>query len=174
MTSLAGTRWAWVSLGVVAADQATKLLLQRSTVPGFSRAIIPGLLNLVHARNPGVAFSFLADNNSSWLRPALIVFSLLAVVLFAWMLFRNHAGVGAMRWGVAVVLGGAAGNLIDRLVDGAVTDFLDFHAGPWHWPAFNLADSAITIGAVLIFWEMLFGRRSSAASVGGGKRSNPE
>lgn len=164
MTSLAGARWVWLSLAVLAADRVTKILLDRATDPGFHRAIIPGFLNLVHARNRGVAFSIFADSGSPWLRGALIVFALAAVVLFVWLLSTGRAGTGSMRWGFALVLAGASGNLIDRILYGSVFDFLDFHLRDWHWPAFNVADSAITIGAVLIFWEMIFSKPASGDS----------
>lgn len=164
MTSLAGARWVWLSLAVVFADRVSKILLDRMTQPGFLRPIIPGFLNLVHARNRGVAFSIFADSDSPWLRVGLIVLSLAAVALFAWLLATGRAGTGAMRWGFALVLAGAAGNLTDRILYGSVLDFADVYAGQWHWPAFNVADSAITIGAALIFWEMIFGARASGGA----------
>ncbi len=164
MTSLAGARWVWLSLAVVAADRATKILLDRTTQPGWHHSIIPGFLNLVHAHNRGVAFSIFADSDSPWLRAGLIVFAFAAVALFAWFLATRRAGTGVMRWGFALVLAGAAGNLIDRVLYGSVLDFVDVHAGQWHWPAFNVADSAITIGAVLIFWNMIFGAHASGGS----------
>jgi signal peptidase II len=164
MTTLAGARWVWLSLAVAAADRVTKIVLDRATQPGWHQSIIPGFLNLVHARNRGVAFSIFADSDSPWLRAALIVLALAAVSLFAWMLASGRAGRGAERWGFALVLGGAAGNLIDRVLYGTVLDFVDVYAGQWHWPAFNVADSAITIGVVLIFWQMIFGARASGDS----------
>jgi signal peptidase II len=164
MTSLAGTRWVWLSLAVVAADRVTKILLDRATQPGWHHSIIPGFLNLVHARNRGVAFSIFADSDSPWLRGALIVFALAAVALFAWFLSTGRAATGAMRWGFALVLAGAAGNLIDRVLYGFVLDFVDVYAGQWHWPAFNVADSAITIGAAMILWQMIFGARASGGA----------
>ncbi|MBI1737984.1 MAG: signal peptidase II, partial [Acidobacteria bacterium] len=111
------------------------------------------------------------DSDSPWLRAALIVFALAAVALFAWLLSTGRAGTGAMRWGFALVLAGAAGNLIDRALYGSVLDFVDVYAGPWHWPAFNVADSAITIGAALIFWKMIFGTRASGGSSAASEKS---
>ena len=164
MTSLAGARWVWLSLAVVAADRVTKILLDRATQPAWHYSIIPGFLNLVHARNRGVAFSIFADSDSPWLRAGLIVLALAAVTLFAWMLATGRAGSRAERWGFALVLAGAAGNLIDRVLYGSVLDFVDVYVREWHWPAFNVADSAISIGAVLIFWKMIFGARASGGS----------
>jgi signal peptidase II len=164
MSTLAGTRWVWLSLAIVAADRVSKILLDRSTEPGFQRVIIPGFLNLVHARNRGVAFSIFAGSDWPWLRGALIAAALAAVVLFVWLLSTGRARTGLMRWGFALVLAGASGNLIDRILYGSVFDFLDFHLRDWHWPAFNVADSAITIGALLIFWQMIFSKPASGAS----------
>ena len=161
MTTLAGSRWIWLALAVVAADRFTKTLLDRATQPGFVRTLIPGFLNLVHARNSGIAFSIFADANSPWLRVALIALLSTAVVLITWLLSTGRAGHGAMRWGLALVLAGAAGNLIDRIAYGSVLDFLDFHVRNWHWPAFNVADSSISIGAALILWEMTWGAHES-------------
>ncbi len=164
MTSLAGARWVWVSLAVVAADRVTKILLDRTTELGWHRSIIPGFLNLVHARNRGVAFSIFADSDSPWLRAGLIVLALGAVTLFAWMLATGRAGTRAERWGFALVLGGAMGNVLDRILYGSVLDFLDFYVRDWHWPAFNVADACLSIGVTLIFWEMVFDRRASGGS----------
>ena len=151
----------WVSLAVVAADRVTKILLDRTTELGWHRSIIPGFLNLVHARNRGVAFSIFADSESPWLRAGLIVLALAAVGLFAWMLVTGRARTRAERWGFALVLGGAMGNVIDRILYGSVLDFLDFYLRDWHWPAFNVADACLSIGVALIFWEMIFGKHAS-------------
>ncbi len=164
MTSLAGARWVWLSLAVVAADRISKIVLDRVTQPGYFRPLIPGFLNLVHARNRGVAFSIFADSDSLWLRGGLIVLALAAVSLFAWMLATGRASTRAERWGFALVLGGAAGNVIDRILYGSVLDFLDFHLRDWHWPAFNVADSCLSIGVALIFWAMIFGARASGSA----------
>jgi signal peptidase II len=171
MTALAGTRWIWLSLAIVAADRVTKTFLDRATQPGFVRPIIPGFLNLVHARNSGIAFSIFADANSPWLRAALIALLTAAVAIFSWLLASGRAGIGAMRWGFALVLGGAAGNLIDRVLYGSVLDFLDFYVSRWHWPAFNVADSCISIGAVLILWEMVFAGHESSRPFGASEKS---
>ena len=171
MTSLAGARWVWLSLAVVAADRVSKIVLDRATQPGWHYTIIPGFLNLVHARNRGVAFSIFADSESPWLRGVLIVLALTAVALFAWMLASGRAGTRAERWGFALVLGGATGNVLDRIFYGSVLDFLDFYVRDWHWPAFNVADSCLSIGVTLIFWEMIFGKRASGSSSAGSEKN---
>ncbi|MCL5286706.1 MAG: signal peptidase II, partial [Acidobacteria bacterium] len=142
----------------------TKIVLDRTTEPGLHRAIIPGFLNLVHARNRGVAFSIFADSELPWLRGGLIVLALVAVSLFAWMLATGRASTRAERWGFALVLGGAAGNVIDRILYGSVLDFIDFYVRDWHWPAFNVADTCLSIGVTLIFWEMIFDARASGGT----------
>ncbi len=149
-------RWVIPAAAVLLLDQLSKLMVERFTDEHFSRNIIPGFFTFVHARNSGIAFSLLADSDSSWLRPALILFSFAAIALFLWILKTGRAGSARTELGLALVLGGAAGNLTDRLLHGSVLDFLDFHSGSYHWPAFNVADSAITIGAILVMWDLLF------------------
>lgn len=149
-------RWLWVPVAVIAADQATKFAVEHLTPEEHVRAIIPGLLNLVHRHNPGVAFGILADAESPLLRAALLLFSTAAVGVLAWLLVTDRAGEARSRAGLALILGGAAGNAIDRLIHGSVIDFVDFHWGARHWPAFNVADSCIVIGAGLVILELLF------------------
>lgn len=155
MASSGNLRWVWVPLGVVAGDQLTKYAVEKYTPEEFSRAVIPGLVNLVHRHNPGVAFGILADAGSRLLTAALLVFSAGAIAVLAWLLLTNRAGGNRGRVGLAMILGGAAGNAIDRLLHGSVIDFADFHWAGHHWPAFNVADSAIVIGAGLVVLELL-------------------
>ena len=107
--------------------------------------------------NPGAAFSFLSDA-AGWQRFALIAVSLIAVALIIGLLARQSAQ-GLFRIALTLILGGALGNLWDRVAVGEVVDFLDFHLGAWHWPAFNVADSAITIGAILLILDGFFGKK---------------
>jgi signal peptidase II len=151
--------WAVPGGIIVLADQLSKLAVERLTDEGFRQVMIPGFFNLVHAKNTGIAFSMLADWDSAVLRPALIVFALAAISMVVWLLHSGKAGGRGARWGLTLVLGGAAGNLVDRILHGSVVDFLDFHLGGHHWPAFNLADSCITIGAVLVIADLLFAPR---------------
>jgi signal peptidase II len=109
-----------------------------------------------------VAFSFLADVETPWLTPLLIAFSLAVMAGLVWLLASGRAGGTRARAGLALILGGAAGNLIDRLAHGSVIDFLDFYVGQRHWPAFNVADSCIVIGAGLVILELLFERSEKA------------
>ena len=156
---LSAWRWFALALGVVLADQATKALVQARFALG-ERVELTGFFNMVLVYNQGAAFSFLSDAGG-WQTPALIVFALVAIGLVGTFIVRSP-GRSLLRCGLALILGGAAGNLIDRVRFGQVVDFLDFHAAGWHWPAFNVADSAITIGAVLILLDVLLPRRSTS------------
>jgi signal peptidase II len=157
MTHTAPYRWPLVAACVLAADQLSKWAVIHFTPEGFQRTLIPNLLNFVHVRNRGVAFSLFAEANWPWLRPALIVFALLAVGLLVWVLASRRSGGARPELGLALLLGGAVGNLTDRILRGSVVDFVDAHVGEYHWPAFNVADSAITIGAIIVIWDLLFG-----------------
>jgi signal peptidase II len=147
--------WRWFALAaaIVVADQVAKWAVLASVSPG-ERRVLTGFFNLVLVFNKGAAFSFLADA-PGWQTPLFVVFSLVAAVIVSVLLFRSP-GRAMFYAGLALILGGALGNVIDRLRFGQVVDFLDFHAMGWHWPAFNVADSAITVGAALLILEGLF------------------
>ncbi len=142
--------WFAVSAAIVLADQITKWLVLLNFQPG-ERVEITGFLNLVLVFNKGAAFSFLADA-PGWQIPLLVVFALGAAIFVSVLLVRSP-GRTLFCAGLALILGGAVGNVIDRLRFGHVVDFLDLHAAGWHWPAFNVADSAITVGAVLLILD---------------------
>jgi signal peptidase II len=142
-------------VAVLAADRATKYAVDKLTAPGSFHVVIPGLLNFVHTSNPGVAFGIFADSDTPWRAPLLIFFSLAVMALVVWLLVTDRAGGWTGRSGMALILGGAAGNLLDRVSRRSVTDFIDFHVGSRHWYTFNLADSAIVIGAALVLLELL-------------------
>ena len=144
------SRWLGLAALVVVLDQITKLWVSNTFVYGESLAIL-SIFNLVSARNAGAAFSFLSDAGG-WQR---WLFSVIAVVASGWIvwLLRRHAQQKLFCFALALILGGALGNLIDRIAYGYVVDFLDFYWDTYHFPAFNLADSAITCGAALLLWE---------------------
>ncbi len=142
--------WFAVSAAIVLADQITKWLVLARFAPG-ERMELTGFFNLVLVFNKGAAFSFLADA-PGWQTPVLVSFALGAAVLVSVLLVRSP-GRQLFCAGLACILGGAVGNVIDRLRFGHVVDFLDLHAAGWHWPAFNVADSAITVGAVLLILD---------------------
>ena len=148
--------WAWLglSLAIVVADQLSKQTMIAHFQPGEER-VVTGFFNLVLAFNTGAAFSFLRDVEG-WPRYLFSAVAIAAGCLIVWLLRR-----GGDRWycaGLALILGGAAGNLWDRLTLGHVVDFLLFHWDRWYYPAFNVADSAITVGAALLILDS-FGRR---------------
>lgn len=152
--------WLWLSLAVLVLviDQLTKWLIVGQFVLGDSRTVT-GFFNLVRAHNSGAAFSFLAQAGG-WQRWLFTGIGVLASALMIWML-RSHPGQKLFGFAISLILGGAVGNVIDRLVHGYVVDFLDFHWAGWHFPAFNAADSAITLGAVcLLLDELLRVKRS--------------
>jgi len=149
--------WLGLALILVIADQFTKTLIL-----GYYRlgdaTYVTSFFNVVRAHNTGAAFSFLADS-SGWQRWFFTAIGVGAAVFIVWML-RSHAGQKLFSFALACIMGGAIGNVIDRLMHGYVVDFLDFHIAGRHFPAFNVADSAITIGAVcLVLDELLRVRR---------------
>ena len=150
--------WLGVALLVVIIDQFTKVLVTGFYQLGDS-SHISSFFNLVRAHNSGAAFSFLAGA-SGWQRWFFSVLGLAAAVVIVWLL-KSHAGQKLFAFALALILGGAIGNVIDRVLYGYVVDFLDFHWRNWHFPAFNVADSAITVGAAcLILDELLRVRRA--------------
>lgn len=135
-----------LALVVVLIDQLTKLWVFNNFVPSESVSVTP-FFNLVLVFNPGAAFSFLAEH-TGWQR---WFFSVIALGITLWILWQLRTAP-SRTWlsvALALIMGGALGNLIDRLWLGMVIDFIDVHAGGWHWPAFNIADSAVCVGAVL-------------------------
>jgi signal peptidase II len=144
----------WLGLAgvVIALDQLSKAWVLAAFRLG-ERLEITGFFNLVLVFNSGAAFSFLADAGG-WQKWFFVV---LALAVSAWLvvMLRQHVGERLLALALALVLGGALGNVIDRVRFGAVVDFLDVHAAGWHWPAFNVADSAITVGVALLLWQQL-------------------
>jgi signal peptidase II len=144
-----------LAIGALAVDQLSKYLVEHHTAPGSIHVLIPGILNLMHTSNPGVAFGIFADSANPWRAPVLIGFSAAVIALLIWLLATGRAGARLGECGIALILGGAVGNVFDRLVRHSVTDFIDFHFGSfYHWYTFNLADSAIVIGACLVILEL--------------------
>ena len=140
--------WLWLSLLVLALDQVSKLVVIDQLTPYVDVVVVTGFFNLVHVHNTGAAFSLFADQ-PGWQRGFFIGVALIAtgVILF---LMRKTQGRRTFSIALALILGGAVGNVIDRILYGHVIDFLDFFIAGWHWPAFNIADSAISIGAVML------------------------
>ncbi len=165
MSGTVGARWLCLSCGVLAADRATKFAIEHYTSVYFRRSILSDIVVLVHNQNPGIAFGMFSDSTSKWLAPLLLVSSALVMALLVWVIVTGRAGGTLAQAGLALILGGAAGNALDRMIHGGVTDFLEVRLGSYRWPAFNVADSAISIGAALVLVELLFGggHRSDSA-----------
>ena len=144
-----------LAAAVFALDRLTKRLIEHNVSAFDAHPVIPGFFDIVHARNRGAAFSMFADSTSAWRPFFLIGLSLAALVLVA-VILRNASRLDRpTAIGLSLILGGALGNVFDRIVSGAVTDFLDFYIGALHWPAFNVADSAIVIGSALLLISLL-------------------
>ena len=141
---------------VIAADQASKFAVI-SLVPLYERiAVVPGFFNIVHYRNPGGAFGLFSDNAGLWMAGIFILVTLAALGLILYLYVQTPPEQPVLAAGLSLVLAGAAGNLIDRLRYGQVIDFLDVYFRTWHWPAFNVADSAITVGMIIFAWHVFF------------------
>lgn len=143
-----------VAVSVVLLDQGTKELIVRSLRLGEAIPVIPGLFNIVFVFNPGAAFGFLATLGAGLRNPFFILISLAAVVLIFLYRSRYLRENRLASLALSLIMGGAIGNLLDRLRYGMVVDFLDFYLRDYHWPAFNVADSAISTGVALMLLEM--------------------
>jgi signal peptidase II len=151
-----------IAAAVFAVDRLTKWIIETRVGVMDAIPVIPGFFDIVHARNPGAAFSLFADWSSPVRTAALIAVSLSALGLIGWMLRKSAEHSLPTSIGLSLILGGALGNVFDRIRTGAVTDFLDFYAGSYHWPSFNAADSAIVIGSGLLILDMLRPKHEAA------------
>lgn len=149
---------------IIALDQITKAAIAANFSLYESRSIIDGFFNLVYVMNPGAAFSFLADAPAAFRSVFFCSITALAVVLIIFYLVKSKPESLLIVASLSLIFAGAVGNVIDRLRFGSVIDFLDVYAGTWHWPAFNVADSAISIGAALMIWEMIISRKQEKPS----------
>ncbi len=154
-------KWLSLSAVIIVLDQITKYAVTQSLALGKSVAVTP-FFNLVLVHNPGAAFSFLSDQ-SGWQRGLFIAIALAASAWIVYLLAR-YPQERLFALALSLVLAGAVGNVIDRVLVGAVIDFLDFHAFGRHWPAFNVADSAITCGAVLLIWDAIRPRKNTQST----------
>lgn len=148
---------------LVVADRVTKILIQHKMSPIDAVPVIPGWLRIIHTENPGAAFGMLADGNP-WLRSGILIgVSGLVLVFVASALWNARSSfTGTLtRTALASILGGALGNLYDRVIYGTVTDFIEVYRGAWSFPAFNVADSAITIGAILLIIDLARPKRKA-------------
>jgi signal peptidase II len=150
-----------VSLAVLVLDQWTKHLAETSLAGRPPLTLVPGVLDLVHVENTGVAFGLFAAGSSTFGVLSLTVLGLVALGLVLYYFLRTPETNRGILFSLALILGGAVGNLVDRVMSGSVTDFIDVYVGTYHWPTFNTADSAITVGIVLLAFDALFGRRAA-------------
>ena len=157
-----------IAFGVVLLDRWSKHMVEQRIALYTHIQIIPGFFRLTHTENTGAAFSLFADSTAPWKTGLLIAFSVIALVVFSILLWKNHHAQVATGVGLALIMGGALGNLWDRLARGRVVDFLLFYVKRYQWPVFNLADSAIVVGAGLLVLEILFHK----SSAGEGSRPN--
>ena len=147
-----------IAILVIVLGRMSKWLVAGSINLHDSVSVLPGFFRLTHVQNSGAAFGLFAESSSEWKVGILILFSILALAVVSALLWKNSHSMTITGVGLALILGGAVGNLWDRLLTGHVVDFLDFYLGSYHWPAFNGADSAIVIGALLLVAEILFAR----------------
>lgn len=156
-----------LALVVITLDRWTKRLAATRIALYAHIQIIPGFFRLTHTENTGAAFSLFADSPAHWKTAALIGFSLVAMGIVFVLLWKQARPLTTTGIALSLILGGAAGNLWDRVASGRVVDFLLFYVKNYQWPVFNLADSCIVIGATLLVLEMLFSKPSATASTAG-------
>jgi signal peptidase II len=153
-----------IALLVVALDRVSKRTISHRLSMHDSITVIPGFFRIIHTENPGAAFGIFADSPSQWKVAMLILFSIVALVIVTMLLWKNSHALTSTGIGLSLILGGAIGNLWDRIVSRQVVDFLLFYVGKYQWPAFNVADSAIVVGACLLVFEIVFTKSPSQQS----------
>jgi len=148
-----------IAVLVVVADRATKWQIARSIpLNGSGIDVIPRLFRITHVENRGAAFGLFAESPAAWKTSLLAVLSLLAMAVIAYLLWKSDGVLNSTSIGLSLILGGAAGNFWDRIVHGRVVDFLHFYIGEHIWPDFNVADSAIVAGAILLMADIVFSK----------------
>src|SRR5437016_11253299 len=152
-----------IAVSIVFLDRVAKWVIAKEIPLHDSIQVIPDFFRLTHVQNRGAAFGLFAESPSEWKVGVLVLFSVIALVVVSALLWRNSHALTMTGSALALILGGAIGNLWDRLLSGHVVDFLDFYVGQYQWPAFNVADSAIVVGAALLIIEILFTKSPAAA-----------
>jgi len=137
-------------------DQLTKTIVSTSFQLYESRVVIPGFFNLTYIKNRGAIFGFFSTNQNFWVYALLTMSSLAALGLVVYYFYKTPSTERFLKISLSLILAGALGNLTDRLARGSVIDFLDFYVKDWHWPFFNVADSCITVGAILLLYIFFF------------------
>lgn len=149
-----------ISVVVLMIDQTTKYVFSELVPLNASETVLPGFLNIVHVKNSGAAFGAFADRGNLTVRILLAAVSFFALVAIVWIVMSQELDTYGII-GFALFFGGAAGNFLDRIIHGEVMDFIDIHFKGYHWPAFNVADSALTVGAIFFCVRILFMNRKS-------------
>ena len=160
-------RYLILTLLVVFLDRVSKAAVEAKTLEGWRHELVHNFIYLVHSKNTGIAFSIFADSGWPWVRYTLVGGSLAVIAVLAWYLVAASGISARAAAGLALLLGGATGNVTDRILHGGVTDFFEVWFGSYRYPAFNVADSAITIGAILILLDVLFPRRAAKKAPAG-------
>jgi len=145
-------------LAILALDQITKIYIDTHMTLYESISVVQGFFNITYVRNPGAAFGVLSDASPFMRALFLIGVSVFASGLIVYYIVKMHAKDVLLTYGMSLILGGAMGNLIDRIRLGEVIDFLDVYISSYHWPAFNVADSAVSVGAVILFYKLIRGQ----------------
>lgn len=151
-----------IALGVLLLDRLSKRLVAKDISLYERLAVVNQVFYITHVENRGAAFGLFNDSPSAWTLGLLVLFSVVALVVVSALLWRNGHSLTASAVGLSLILGGALGNLWDRLLTGRVVDFLLVYIGSYQWPAFNVADSAIVVGAGLLVFEILFSKTPAA------------
>lgn len=154
----------WVAAGVLLLDQVSKAVVSSSLKMHEVRPIIQGLFNLTLIHNTGAAFGLLAGQVSAARTIFFLLVSFLAVAVVLWLAMRLDPEQKVETVALSLILGGALGNVVDRIRLGKVVDFIDLHYGRYHWPAFNVADAAISIGVAVLIWRLFFEKRTAGDS----------
>lgn len=148
---------------VVSVDRITKWAIAQKITLHDSVDVVPGVFRLTHVQNQGAAFGLFSDSPSEWKVAMLIMFSIAALAVVSALLWKNGNAMNTTAISLSLVFGGAVGNLWDRVASGRVIDFLDFYLGSHHWPAFNVADGAIVVGALLLLSEIFLSPQEEKA-----------
>jgi signal peptidase II len=147
-----------VAIAAILLDRATKLIIEHAMPSNGAVTVIPGFFQITHVHNRGAAFGLFAESTSEWRTALLVGFSTIALGVVAYLLWKSDHTLPSTAIGLSMILGGAIGNLWDRIASGQVTDFLHFYIGDHVWPDFNVADSCIVIGAILLMFEIVFAK----------------
>jgi signal peptidase II len=153
----------FIAAAVLLLDRLAKWVVASNIPLHDSVSVIPGFFRLTHVENTGAAFGLFAESTAQWKIGALVSFSIIALMVVSVLLWKHSHSLSTTTIGLSLILGGATGNLWDRMMTGHVVDFLDFYVGSYHWPAFNVADSAIVIGAILLVSEIVFAKSGDEA-----------